>query len=214
MKDDAFKTGAVNGDSVKQQAGFTLLEILVVLSLLGVLMGLAGTALIGASRASAKAERFSPRLDEVRAAQGFLRHSISQALPLSQTNLTARPKRFIGHAQSMSFYASLPDSVGGGIYQQRLSLERHRLTVTLAQLDGTALHAFGEPQRLLSGVQTLAFSYRGLAPLGKDSGWLTEWPWPERLPRTVRIEARLAGGAPWVTEEVRLRLDLASEAAR
>lgn len=58
-------------DTVTRQTGFTLLEILVVLSLLGVLLGLVGAALVGANRATAKAERFSTRLDEVRAAQGF-----------------------------------------------------------------------------------------------------------------------------------------------
>lgn len=196
------------------QAGFTLLEVLVVLSLLGLLLGLVGTALVGASRASGKAERFGTRLDEVRAAQVFLRRSIGQALPLSAGDPEAQPQRFSGHAQAMTFYAPLPDSVGGGIYRQRLSLEHQTLTVDLSRMNGSTLQAFGEPQRLLTGVEALTFSYRGLAPLGKDSGWLTQWPWPGRLPHSVRIEARLTGSVPWTTEQVRLRLDLTSEASQ
>jgi len=198
---------------VRRERGFTLLEILVVLSLLGVLLGLVATALVGANRAVAKAQVFSERLDEVRGAQTFLRRAIGQALPVAQGDVTEKPARFVGHAAAMTFYAPLPDSIGGGLYRHQLSLVHQQLQVRLARLDGQALSAFGEPQVLLREVQQLAFSYRGLSPLAKDSGWLAEWPWPERLPRAVRIEATLRGVVPWVREQVSLRLDLASEAA-
>ncbi|WP_277964252.1 prepilin-type N-terminal cleavage/methylation domain-containing protein [Pseudomonas sp. RIT-To-2] len=197
---------------MRAERGFTLLEILVVLSLLGILLGLVGTALVSANRASAKAERFSQRLDDLRAAQGYLRRAISQALPVAAGDAAAKPAVFNGQAHGMSFYAPLPESVGGGLFQQQVSLEHHRLRVRLARLQGTTLQPFGEPQVLLPDVEQVTFSYRGLAPLGKDSGWLATWPWPERLPRAVRIEARLRGPVPWVTEQVSLRLDLASEA--
>ena len=63
--------------------GFTLLEVLVVLSLLGVLLSLIAGAILGANRAMAKAERYSMALDEVRASQNFLRTALGQALPLN-----------------------------------------------------------------------------------------------------------------------------------
>jgi general secretion pathway protein J len=66
----------------KPQAGFTLLEIMIVLSLLAVLLTLVGGALVGANRAVVKADHYTSRLDERRAAQGFWRLAISLAVPL------------------------------------------------------------------------------------------------------------------------------------
>lgn len=196
---------------MSRQAGFTLLEVLVVISLLGVLIALVGGSLLGANRATAKAEHFSTQLDQVRAAQRYLRSALGQALPLAAGAAAAKPSRFVGQAQRMTFHGPLPDSVGGGLFQQRLALVGDRLLVSFVRLNGQAVERFGEPQVLLQGVQALAFTYHGHSPLGKDTGWVSSWPWPDRLPRAVRIDASLAGAVPWVREQVNLRLDLASE---
>ncbi|WP_213877899.1 prepilin-type N-terminal cleavage/methylation domain-containing protein [Pseudomonas sp. dw_358] len=197
---------------MRRQSGFTLLEMLVVLSLLGMLLGLIGTFLLSATASQAKSQRFSARLDEIRAAQQYLRMGIAQALPVAAGSPAAgQPVRFIGEAEHMVFFAPLPDALGGGLYQQQVSHSEHRLLVRFALLDGQALAPVGEFQPLLGDVEQVSFSYRGLSPLAQDSGWLTAWPWPQRLPRQVRIQARLGGPVAWVTEEVNLHLDLASE---
>ncbi|MCF5466929.1 prepilin-type N-terminal cleavage/methylation domain-containing protein [Pseudomonas syringae] len=205
----------------RTQRGFTLLEVLLVISLLGVLLVLVAGALLGANRAVLKAERYTVNLDETRAAQAFLRSSISQALPLdTSAEDDANSGFFEGSAQQLQFVATLPGELGGGIQVHTLGLkgpEGHRsLQVSFAQVqsaaNGISLTPWGEPQVLLQNVESLTFSYRGLNPKGKPTGWIAEWPWPNRLPRAVRIDLQVKGTVKWVPEVVALRLDLSGGA--
>ncbi len=203
------------------QQGFTLLEIMIVLSLLGVLLTLVGGALLGANRAVLKAQRYTVSLDETRAAQQFLRTSISEALPLDVTEDDSQTNGFFtGSAQRMQFVATLPGVLGGGIQRFTLQLagpEAHRdLQVAFARFESAAQASVpasrGEPQVLLKNVEDLQFSYRGISPKGQHTGWVSDWPWSQRLPHAVRIAARVNGPVPWVTQVVALRLNLSGGA--
>lgn len=197
---------------MKREAGFTLLEILMVLTLLGVLLTLVAGAILGANRAVAKAQRFAANVDEVRAAQNFLRVAVAHVLPLRLSDEEgANQAVFLGRPDAMTFVGPLPATLGGGLHQQRIQWVDQRVEVAFSRFSGQGDQALAESQTLLRQVRHLQLSYRGTTPDGKPTAWLHEWPWPKRLPRAVRIDARLSGEAGWVLQQIDLRLDLSSE---
>lgn len=198
--------------------GFTLLEVLLALTLLGLLLALLGSALSGANRAALKAERYGQRLDELRAAQNFFQTAISGSLALEIGPADAeRLIVFDGGPERLSFAAALNSALGGGIRLH--TIERVRvaggwaLQVRFARLYIAGGESWGQPQILLRDIGALRFGYRGRDPRGQPTGWLDAWPWPTRLPQAVRIEMTSAGAVKWPAQVVALRLELTDQQA-
>lgn len=184
---------------MKRMQGFTLLEVLAALSLLGLLMVLAATSFKSTGIAAERSQRAAERMEQVLAAQRFLRQSLE--------GMRETP-RFVGEAKRIEYLAAVPLGLGGQPKMHRLQVLPDQVgswTLRVAFFDKDNGKPWGEPQVLTDQLRDVRIAYRGIDDMRRDSGWLEHWPWPERLPRLVRIQARGQGGMPWPTLSVAVR---------
>ena len=104
--------------------GFTLVEILLALVLLGLLMAGAFSGIRTATRSVERGEALIERTNKIRVAQEFLRRQIAHAMALPYENKrpTGEPIVFSASNDEMTFVAPMPGYLGhGGAYVQKLA---------------------------------------------------------------------------------------------
>lgn len=201
--------------------GFTLLEMLLAMTLIGVMLVLIGSALTSSRHTLEMSNRYASRLTEVRAAQNFLRLALQQALVLAlDSDRRGKGNVLEGTEQAIEFIAPLPASLNGGLQVHSVRLiddgsGAHDLMVTFTPVNDLDTRSWGEPQCLLHHVRSLHLAYRGLDNSQHPTGWIPSWPWPDRLPNYVRLELEIEGPVRWpaLTVALRSNLDTTSWAA-
>ena len=201
---------------MKRVAGFTLLEILAALVLLALLLLGVYSGIASASRSVRSGTAMIERMDQLRAAQQFLRRELAQSLaaPISRTD-RGEPVYFQGSAHEMRYVAPLPGYLGKlGPQLQQLQLVddgagglRLELRLALLPPDGSPPQALGEPQVVFDHVREGSFHYRGVDPDGAALPWAGEWTGDRSLPQLVRIELQPQDRASWPRLDIPLRIE-------
>jgi general secretion pathway protein J len=177
-----------------EAAGFTLVEILVAITLLGLLMA----ALFGGVQLGVRAwEAGEERLDEssrLVTVQGFLRERLAQAYQLEE--LAPRVDAFAGEPDRVSFVTLMPEHLGGGFQRMTLAVtaaaDGADLAVTWwpAELDDAAVGPDDLRSRaLLADVAELRLAYFGPVGRNEPPAWHEAWEQPV-LPQLVRVQLR------------------------
>ena len=182
-----------------RQKGFTLLEILVAMTLLAMLMGLAVATLRAAVSATRSGERLIERTNQTRTVQEFLRRQLSHAmaLPFERLEDSGENRLFVADGDSLRFVAPMPGHLSrGGAHVQWLALESDGRGKVL-EFDHAQLNGYDPadpkaandraPVRLLDGMQDAHFEYRTLDENGEMTDWSQMWDDPQRLPIMVRL---------------------------
>ena len=187
--------------AARRERGFTLLELLIAMTLLGLLMlGLFGGLRLGVRVWEASDTRSADRA-RVEAVQRFVRTYLGQARPLGAADRTGDDTvAFVGRRERLDFAAVLPAHLSvGGFEHAALSLaerdDGYGLVFEHQALqwrdDGRAeLSRFDEPNTavLLDNVVAIEFSYYGARDRGTDAEWTDRWDDKQRLPLLVRVK--------------------------
>jgi general secretion pathway protein J len=184
--------GAFERRPADRQAGFTLLEMLVVVIVLGMLMvGLtqgvrAGLALWGAQ------QRRVGDTAELDAAARVLRGLLTAmaASPASGFGAQAAGEGFKGDADHLSFVGDLPTGLGF-TRRANISLALRKTGLVLSWTPHRHEISFGPPPvptetELIGGVSHLEIAYWGSSAPDQPPAWLTRWDGPAP-PALVRI---------------------------
>ncbi|HVF35773.1 MAG TPA: prepilin-type N-terminal cleavage/methylation domain-containing protein [Candidatus Saccharimonadia bacterium] len=209
--------------------GFTLIEVLLALTLLALLMAGAFASIHASTRAVDSGEKLIDRTNKLRVAQEFLRRELSQAqaLVIEQDPTTGETVLFEGDGETLRFVAPMPGYLGrGGPYVQQLSFEQQdgdlRLLFRHAMHNG--YDADEEPLEdpelvpvvLLEHIAQARFEYRALDDTGKLDDWKDEWDKRGRMPLLVRIsiEFEKEANQVWPEMVVPLMIDSATSPLR
>jgi len=204
---------------LQHQNGFTLLELLISITLLGfILVLLFGGLRLGVRSWDAVQQRVD-NLNSVRSVESFLRREIEKTYPYRWKNATSPQVAFLGERNRISFVAQLPGRIGaGGLYAVSLELEQNangrrllwrHLPLSAQMQDFSQLAQV--PEIVLAGTELSAVEDIWLTYFGSEGDnlaptWGDRWDSPTRLPLLIRIQVKFANGTEWPNFVVAPRL--------
>ena len=198
-------------------AGFTLIEMLIVMALFSLVMLALGAAMRTIAQSEQRIDARLERSDEFRVAVAFLRSTlgrVSARKVLAGPELGASPFLFAAAASEVAWVGIMPARYGaGGRYFFHLGVEvvNDESALVLRFVPWTDTPTFpdwsqADSKVLVAGVESLAIQYEDARE--QPPVWGAEWPLsdkkPERLPDRIEINMATASGA-WPSLVVALR---------
>ena len=191
-----------------RQRGFTLLEALVAMILLGLMMAVMTGSIRFAGQSRDAATVRIDGLDTMRIAQDFLRQTITQAHQKRWLKVVGRPFVFRGEREELFLAAPLNARVGvGGLFLMRFALAdsdrgKGKKLVMARQFPEPDMQempdfAGAESTVLAENIAELEFAYLGREDDNSEPTWSDDWKEPARMPEAVRVRIKPVVGKPW-----------------
>jgi general secretion pathway protein J len=202
---------------VKRAGGFTLVEVLLALVLMGMLLSLAYGGLRASTRAADKGQAILEQSGRIRMAHQFVRKQLNQMafLGFAENETDGGRIVFEGDAKKIRFVAPMPGYLGfGGPQVQELALvpgkDGDELVLSHALLQGFEEQNLyqRDPIVLVDKIESAEFSFLGRDEQGELTTWVSQWDQPSELPASVSLDIEFTGDVylkwPLLTASVRV----------
>jgi general secretion pathway protein J len=194
--------------------------LLLAVTLMSILLGLAYGGLRAATRASATGQDLLEEAGNVRTTHQFIRRQLNQMQPLPfEVTEDAEQTRIVfrGDSRSIQFVGPMPGYLGnGGPQVQLLQIMQGPDGLDELWFSHALLQDF-EPERLsdrdpivlLDGIESGSFEFLGRDAQGELTGWGTRWNDLEVLPVAIGLQLEFAGDNPmtWPLLATGVRVD-------
>ena len=183
--------------------GFTLVEILVALTLFSLVLAIIFSALYSSGRTWERSEAQIADNDSRRLDLGFVRKQLGEAIPLVLLDGRDNPVLFAGDHDAVRFIADLPGHRGGGgLYVLSLAIVQndnnkdlvlsYRPVTPEVDLDNPENPDAVKKITILEDIDSLEFSYFGSKDGKTDPAWSDDWREKQQIPELVRMHLESA----------------------
>ncbi|AEG01181.1 prepilin-type N-terminal cleavage/methylation domain-containing protein [Methylomonas methanica] len=187
--------------------GFTLIEVLIAMTLLGVMVILLFSSLRIAAQSWNAGEHKMAAVNQKAVVYQFFKRHLTAIRPVpmltteSAYSLDVMPV-FQGFPQSIRFAAGLPaSSARKGLQIFSIGLDPENSSILLVTLTPYRLTEADQepvkPEVLLDNIAGLKFAYFGRIEEFAEPQWQEEWAVAERLPSLIRVTIALRDGSYW-----------------
>jgi len=178
----------------RNEAGFTLVELLVALALFSLLTMLLFDNVRAGLHAWRHGSQYAEDLGRRSNVQDSVRRLVGNLYPMAVTDSAGVPRiEFEGSSEHIGFLGKAPSVVGeGGLFRYRLSVERQQDRTDLilsATQELSSAQETATPARtlLLPDIAQAEFAYFGNAPDERLAKWQDGWKLRADIPKLVRV---------------------------
>ncbi len=188
----------------EKQSGFTLIEVLIAMTLLSIMLSLLFVSLRISADSWQKGEAKLARTSEIAIVKQFFQHYLTAAKPLhleslKKTGDLSAPLLFQGSNHSIQFACALPASAartGVQIFTVYKQQDQLKVSITPISPNSLAKQNAKEELVLLTNVSDFSLTYFGSSePLANNkspASWQNEWLEKKQQPLLVKISLKLA----------------------